>query len=172
MLLWIGLAVGLGATAADRSLATWGFGVLSPGLLVVVYAVAGPVLTFLGIAGAVLGGAAVVALVVLPRERPVGSEGVAVPAPAEIDAEALPSTTEDVDLAADDFRASYRVDFAGRWGGKERFRVAGADDVRAVVAWAQCQADGRAFEVWVEHATTDGVAQVRIAHVLAGTPSA
>jgi hypothetical protein len=138
---------------------------------VLIYSVVGPVLAVLGIAGAALCAACVLTLAVVPRERPVSQEGAAVPPAAEVDAEPLPPA-EDVDLAADDFRAAYRVDFAGRWGGRERFRVTGTQDVRAVIAWAQGQADGRDCEVWVEHATADGVTQIRLAHVPAAAVDA
>jgi hypothetical protein len=50
--------------------------------------------------------------------------------------------------------------------------VSGTQDVRAVIAWAQGRADGRVFEVWVEHATAEGVTQIRLAQVPADTVDA
>jgi hypothetical protein len=171
VLLWTGLAVGLGAAVLDRSMLTWGFGAMAPVRAMAVYAVLGPVLMFLEVAGAVVCAVCVVVLVVVPRERSAPREDPAEAEEPAVDVEPLPST-EDVDLGEDDFRASYRVDFAGRWGGRERFRVTGTQDVRAVIAWAQGRADGRVFEVWVEHATAEGVTQIRLAQVPADTVDA
>jgi hypothetical protein len=45
------------------------------------------------------------------------------------------------------FSAVCRVDFAGRRGGTERYRLTDAHDIRDVVAWADTQSEGRTYEI-------------------------
>jgi hypothetical protein len=165
-----GLICGLGAYVLNRVLLTIVYNSSNVDLAVSLSAITDPVLAFFGVSGAAVFAVSVVVLAAASRDaraaRPVRAGRDDYPTD---DVELLPPA-EELDLAVDDFNASYRVDFAGRWGGHERFRLGGARDVRDVIGWAHNQAEGRSFEVWVEHATAAGVAQIRLAEISADVP--
>lgn len=167
--LWAVAAVGLLAGIANRVLLTWIYNRMAVDAAIALNTITDPVLTFVSIVGAV---AAAVAIIFAAPQRVTGqtsasgTPGTGPVAARDVDAELLPPLEGAAAPGADSgqFSAVFRVDFTGRWGGTERYRITDSRDVRDVVAWAEVEAQGRAFDVWIEHASRDGVSLVPLLH--------
>lgn len=164
-ILWAVAGAGLIAAVANRVLLTWVYNEMDLDVALALSAITDPVLTFTSVVGAAV--AAVAIIVPAARRRaPESMPGRDPSMGVDVDAELLAPLEGEPAPGADagQFSAVYRVDFTGRWGGTERYRITESDDVRDVVGWAEFESQGRDFDVWVEHASRDGVSLVPLMH--------
>ena len=171
----LGAIPGLGSLALDHALGVWIYNDIRLGTALALTAITHPVLTFLSTAGAALSAACVLYCSITRRDCSIARRDTVAgapfydtsPSPIELEAELLLSFQDaepkaEDDRSATDFHPIFRVDFTGPWG-VQRFRLTEADDVRDVASWATAQAEGRSFQIWVEHVSADGAALVHLA---------
>lgn len=188
---WAGAGAALAAVLLDRAVQTWLYRWIEITTAVAVYTVAGTVLSVVAMVGAVVAGGALLLPVL---RRTVGAERALGDRPGAVAAEGAPGGAGGADPSGGGLGAEllpprdgaeplaggpdadgpgepapvYRVDFAGLWGGTERYRLTGARDVREVLGWAQAQAEGRGYDVGVERPGGDDAGLVPLLRAPAG----